>query len=185
MSHVQSFPEELFHRMQSYGRGLPSPKETHEFVDSMIHFLFPLRNYKDVRVTHLRYEWERLRCLFVDILSSLDSLLDDSPENLSQRFFDAIPSIHEQLLEEADFFVQCDPAAKSKGEVMLCYPGFYAIDVYRLANELYRMKIPILPRAISEYAHSKQVSTSTPAPPLAVNFISTTVQVPSSAKPPK
>ncbi|MDR1154585.1 MAG: serine acetyltransferase [Bacteroidales bacterium] len=155
MSNVQNFPEELFRRMQSYGRGLPSPEETHEFVDSMIHFLFPMRNFKDARITHLCYEWERLRCLFVDILVSLETLLDESPEALAQCFFDAVPAIHEQLLEEADYFVQCDPAAKSKDEVMLCYPGYYAIVVYRLANELYRMKIPILPRAISEYANSK------------------------------
>jgi serine O-acetyltransferase len=155
MSDAQNFPEELFHQMQSYSKGLPSPKETHEFVDSMIHFLFPLRNYRDVRVTHLRYEWERLRCLFVDLLASLGTRLHESPEVLAQRFFDTIPSIHQQLLEEADYFVQCDPAAKGKGEVMLCYPGYYAIAVYRLAGELYRMEIPVLPRAISEYAHSK------------------------------
>ena len=155
MSDVQNFPEELFRRMQSYNKGLPSPKQTHEFVDSIIHFLFPLRDYKDIKINRLRYEWERLHYLFVEILSLLDTMLHDPPEDLSQRFFGAIPSIHEQLLEEADYFVQCDPAAKSKEEVMSSYPGFYAITVYRLANELYRLKIPVLPRAISEYAHSK------------------------------
>ena len=155
MSNVQNFPEELFRRMQLCGSGLPSPTQTREFVDGMIQLLFPLRNCKDVKVAHLRCEWEQLRCLFEDILSSLDPLLNESPEDLSQRFFDVIPAIHEQLLDEADYFVQCDPAAKSREEVMLCYPGFYAIAVYRLSNELYRMKIPVLPRAISEYAHSK------------------------------
>jgi serine O-acetyltransferase len=150
-----NFPEKLFYRMQSYGLGLPSPQQTHEFVDDMVRFMFPLRGGKDLKILHLRYEWERLRCHFVDLLSSLEPLLEESPEDVTQRFFAAIPSIHEQLLEEADHFVQCDPAARSVEEVMLCYPGYYAISIYKLANELYRMKVPVLPRAISEYAHSK------------------------------
>ena len=155
MGNAQNFPEELLHRMRLYSKGLPSPKQTHEFVDNIFHFLFPLCNHEDVKVAHLHCEWEQLRCLFAEVLSSLNPMLGESSEVLSQRFFDAIPSIHEQLLEEVDYFVQCDPAAKSKEEVLLCYPGFYAMAVYRLANELYRMKIPVLPRAISEYAHSK------------------------------
>ena len=150
-----NFPEKLFHRMQSYDMGLPSPKQTREFVDSMTRFLFPLQGSRGLKILHLRYEWERLRCLFLDLLSSLEHLLEETPDDLSRRFFEAIPPIHEQLLEEARHFVQCDPAAKSVEEVILCYPGYYAISIYRLANELYRMKIPVLPRAISEYAHSK------------------------------
>ena len=150
-----SFPEKLFHRMQSYDMGLPSPKQTREFIDSLIRFLFPSRSGEKLKIQHLRYEWERLQCVFTDLLSSLESLLEKSPEDLSRHFFEAVPHIHEQLLEEAVHFVKCDPAAKNVEEVILCYPGYYAISIYRLANELYRMKIPVLPRAISEYAHSK------------------------------
>ena len=48
-----------------------------------------------------------------------------------------------------------DPAARSRESVILYYPGFYAIAVYRLSHELYKLKIPYLPRMISELAHSK------------------------------
>ena len=47
-----------------------------------------------------------------------------------------------------------DPAAKSIKEVYLAYPGFYAITMYRISHELWKLDIPILPRMISEYAHS-------------------------------
>jgi serine O-acetyltransferase len=123
-----------------------------------------------LKILHLRYEWERLRCLFADLLSSLEHLTDKTPEEVTQRFFAAIPPIHEQLLDEAAHFVQCDPAAKSVEEVMLCYPGYYAIAVYRLANELYRMNIPILPRAISEYAHSRTGIDIHPGATIGKNF---------------
>lgn len=141
--------------MQALDMCLPSLKQTHEFIDDMIRFLFPLCENKNMEISQLRDEWERLQRQFVDLLSSLEHLLEKSPEELSQYFFAAIPYIHEQLLEEAVHFAQCDPAAESAEEVILCYPGYYAISIYRLANELYRMNIPILPRAISEYAHSK------------------------------
>ena len=146
------FLEKLFYRMQSYRMWTPSPEQIHEFIDGMIGFLFSLRGSKDITVAQMRDEWERLRQRFAGLLSSSGQ---ESPEELSLRFFAAIPSIHEYLLEDAEHFVQCDPAAKSVEEVMLYYPGYYAIAVYKLANELYRMKIPLLPRAISEYAHSK------------------------------
>ncbi|MEL7147946.1 MAG: serine acetyltransferase, partial [Bacteroidota bacterium] len=48
-----------------------------------------------------------------------------------------------------------DPAAKSKSEVIRTYPGFYAIAAYRIANALYRLNVPLLPRVITEHAHGK------------------------------
>ncbi|KAF9657961.1 serine O-acetyltransferase EpsC [Tenacibaculum sp. ZH5_bin.1] len=61
--------------------------------------------------------------------------------------------IREKLDLDAKAFEKTDPACKSLGEVYLAYPGFHAIAVYRLSHELYKMKIPILPRMMSEYAH--------------------------------
>jgi len=171
------FPEKLYHRMQSYDMGLPSPQQTEEFTDGMIRFLFPLRGDKQTMgltrgfiplPVALRDEWERLRRLFVNLISSLHH--DELSEDLSQRFFAVIPYIHEQLLEEAAHFVNCDPAAKNVEEVMLCYPGYYAIAIYRLANELYRMKIPVLPRAMSEYAHGKTGIDIHPGAAIGRNF---------------
>lgn len=66
-----------------------------------------------------------------------------------------VPAIRGKLLMDASFAYESDPAARSKDEIILCYPGFYAVAVYRLATELYRSEIPLLPRMISEYAHSK------------------------------
>ena len=48
-----------------------------------------------------------------------------------------------------------DPAARSKAEIVLCYPGFYAISIYRIAHVLYTLGIPYIPRVMSEYAHEK------------------------------
>ena len=164
-----NFPEKLFNSIQSHGVCLPSPKQVHEFIDDILTYLFPLygNKCKDLSIKYLNDEWKRLQSLFVNLLTSFKQ---ESPDELSHRFFTAIPIIHEQLLEEADNFVQCDPAAECVEEVILCYPGYYAIAIYRLANELYRMKIPVLPRVISEYAHSKTGIDIHPGATIGKNF---------------
>ena len=62
--------------------------------------------------------------------------------------------IRRKLDLDALAFLNSDPAAKSLREVYLAYPGFYAIAVYRLSNQLLKQEINILPRMMSEFAHS-------------------------------
>lgn len=69
------------------------------------------------------------------------------------NYVGSLPRILELLNLDAETFVQDDPAAISKEEVYLCYPGFYAIAIYRLAHELYKAGFPMVPRLMTEYAH--------------------------------
>ena len=64
-------------------------------------------------------------------------------------------ALRTELSEDIAFAYESDPAAGSIDEIILCYPGFLAIFVYRLAHILYLHGIPLLPRMMSEYAHSK------------------------------
>jgi serine O-acetyltransferase len=70
-------------------------------------------------------------------------------------FMDKLPQIKKLLDEEAYVFSCNDPAANSIDEIIIAYPGFFALTVHRIAHELNRLGIPILPRLFSEYAHSK------------------------------
>lgn len=58
------------------------------------------------------------------------------------------------LKTDMEMTYMSDPACESLDEIIIAYPGFYAISVYRIANILYELKIPIIPRILSEYAHS-------------------------------
>lgn len=69
------------------------------------------------------------------------------------NYIGKLPQILELLNLDAEAFLQDDPAALSKEEVYLCYPGFYAIAIYRLAHELYKVGFPMVPRLMTEYAH--------------------------------
>ena len=67
----------------------------------------------------------------------------------------AIPGLRDLLATDIEAAYDGDPAAQSKGEIVLAYPGLQAIAVYRLAHVLYVADIPLVPRVMSEYAHSR------------------------------
>ncbi|MBU2498186.1 MAG: serine acetyltransferase [Proteobacteria bacterium] len=70
------------------------------------------------------------------------------------RFMEALPEIRRVLATDIRAALEGDPAAKSSDEVILSYPGPFAIMVYRLAHELYELEVPLLPRMMTEYAHT-------------------------------
>ena len=70
------------------------------------------------------------------------------------KVIEKIPELRRSLAEDVVGAYEGDPAAKSHDEVIFSYPGLYAITVYRIANILHRLKIPQLPRIMSEHAHS-------------------------------
>lgn len=76
-------------------------------------------------------------------------------EAVCNGFFERLPTIQKMLLKDVEAGFNGDPAAKSREEVICSYPGFFAIYVYRVAHELYRMDVPFIPRIMTEYAHGK------------------------------
>ena len=74
---------------------------------------------------------------------------------LVEQFISSLPQIKRLMLSDIQAIYDGDPAARSKAEIVLCYPGFYAISIYRIAHVLYSLGIPYIPRVMSEYAHEK------------------------------
>lgn len=100
------------------------------------------------------------------IVTALTYTSDDpgarcAPDEVQQRadeimaaFFAELPNIQRVLLTDVQALFDGDPAAGSKEEVIFAYPGLYAIYVYRIAHVLYEQKVPIIPRIMTELAHS-------------------------------
>lgn len=78
-----------------------------------------------------------------------------TPEELCNEFIAQLPKVKNLLIKDIEAIYEGDPAAKCHQEVLICYPGFYAISIYRLAHELYILNIPLIPRIMTEYAHEK------------------------------
>jgi serine O-acetyltransferase len=66
-----------------------------------------------------------------------------------------LPDIYAWLRQDAEAIHQADPAARSVDEVILTYPGFYAIAIFRVAHALHALGMPLLPRLLTEFAHQR------------------------------
>jgi len=91
-------------------------------------------------------------------------------EEIVNDFFIELPKIKEKLDKDANAGFLGDPAAVSIDEVILTYPGFFTILVYRIANYLFNVKVPLIPRMMSEYAHSKTGIDIHPGATIGENF---------------
>ncbi len=85
-----------------------------------------------------------------------------TPEEIDKRAYDVcsamlckLPGIQKLLYKDVQAAFEGDPAAQSKEEIIYSYPGFFAIWVYRIAHELYQLDVPLIPRIMTEYAHSR------------------------------
>jgi serine O-acetyltransferase len=116
-----------------------------EFGRAVLAFLFPhfARTNLSERAD-IAAEEAALRAL-------LGQVVDQN--HLVDRFFAELPGIYDALLADADAMYQGDPAANSTDEVILAYPGFFAIALYRVAHALYELDIPLFPRVLSEFGH--------------------------------
>ena len=88
------------------------------------------------------------------IFSSNPDIIAEA-ENICCNLFESVPHIQEMLLLDVQAGYDGDPAADSKEQIIFSYPGFYATFVYRIAHELYKMKVPFIPRVMTEHAHGK------------------------------
>ncbi|HAL01800.1 MAG TPA: serine acetyltransferase [Lachnospiraceae bacterium] len=80
---------------------------------------------------------------------------DDKSESIALEFVKELPALQKLIMKDVEAELQGDPAASSKEEIIFSYPGLYAIYVYRIAHVLYELNVPIIPRIMTEHAHSK------------------------------
>lgn len=74
---------------------------------------------------------------------------------LTHEILEQLPRIQQMLMTDIEATFDGDPAAADKEEIIFAYPGLFAIFVYRVAHELYLRRIPMIPRMMTEYAHSR------------------------------
>ena len=79
---------------------------------------------------------------------------DDRARNVTGALLARMPELQRLLQKDLEAFFEGDPAAHNREEVVLSYPGFFAIFIYRIAHELYVRDVPMIPRIMTEYAHA-------------------------------
>ena len=151
---MPTFPEHLFQHHINSPR-TPSPRRVVDFMTGLLGMLFP--ELSEQRYGSLREFENRYDALFLDLndlLQTLQPELHQPPHELEAAFRQRLPDVHRLLLQDAAAIDRGDPAARSRTEVIRTYPGFFALAVHRLAHEFYHLRVPLVPRLLSEYAHS-------------------------------
>jgi serine O-acetyltransferase len=98
--------------------------------------------------------YERLKNTLVKLLSSTKACVCCDINEVSYKFFEGLAEIHRVLLTDVEAILEGDPAAHSHFEIVRAYPGFLAIGYYRIAHALLQLEVPLLPRILTEHAHS-------------------------------
>lgn len=134
----------------------PSPKLITQFFDDLLETLFPeiaMRTFRSKKELSIHLQKLEL---------TLDELLTRNPMGskpdlveTAQHFFRQLPDIHASIWQDIRATYEGDPAAKSISEIIRTYPGFYAIAAYRIAHALHLLGVKIIPRIITEHAHSR------------------------------
>ncbi len=131
---------------------LPPVSKSVVFADNLSKFLFPVLSENKCEKAEVKFN--RLNGELMELLIPMGYDVNTA-EVVSKRFMNRLSRVYSLLLTDAQAIYDGDPAAKSIEEVVLSYPGFWAICIYRLAHELAVLEIPLIPRIISEYAHGK------------------------------
>ena len=139
-------------------------------VNKMLRILFPGyyrdRTYRvynaasqlSLQIEDVMYYLNREIAKVLKYVSESDQVSEEQIRRKAQKitvsFLKRIPAIREYLETDLEAAFDGDPAAASKDEIILSYPGMLAITVYRMAHELFSLSVPLIPRTMTEYAHS-------------------------------
>ncbi|MDN3584893.1 serine O-acetyltransferase [Mucilaginibacter flavus] len=148
-----SFIQLLYETHKAEWEATPKIRQCVGWLSDLFEFLFPNNHANKLSIYggHLKKNQ-------IDLENILLSYLDPANINIEEAvvsFYDSLNEIYQDLRKDASMIYEKDPAATSIHEVIVSYPGFYAIAVYRIAHQLTRLAIPILPRILSEHAHGK------------------------------
>ncbi len=140
---------------------LPSRKAVVDILRELRSLMFPAY-YGDTALLTLAPEdyaallldriEEHLQC---QIALALPQEEAEQAAQIARDFIAALPHVQKLLLKDVEATYDGDPAAQNKSEIIFAYPGLYAIFVYRVAHELYIRNVPMIPRIMTEYAHSR------------------------------
>jgi serine O-acetyltransferase len=153
------------------GAAMPSIDDLKEIMNRLAAAIFPgYFGQAQVRLESLRYHLaanldsvyrklceQILRgfCFSCEKQQAACAPRDSQSKQTARAFMDAIPEIRRRLAGDAKAAYEGDPAAQSSGEAIFCYPSLRAMLHHRIAHELYKLGVPVIPRMISEMAHAQ------------------------------
>lgn len=150
-----AFLESLAAQNAQFAYRLPSRCDVTQFVANLMQFLFPVtQDCRQVEL-HLDQAYDNLLNDLACLLKPIQANTEIDNKAIANQFFTQfLPPIYQDLLLDAQAITDNDPASAGIEEVIAVYPGFYAIAIYRVAHALIALDVPLLPRMLTEHAHT-------------------------------
>ena len=155
-------------QQQKWIRAIDSSKITN-WLDDLFRIIFPEKALDSIQIELLL---DQNKTRFIAILTEInkDETTSKSRE-VAESFYAKLPELYSSMQQDAQAILDTDPAADCIQEIINSYPGFFAIEVYRIANAISSLTTCLLPRILTEYAHSKTGIDIHPSATIGVPFI--------------
>jgi serine O-acetyltransferase len=151
----KEFLQHIFEKQKQI-EATPSNEEIANWALQVISLLFPeVSMNRFFSVDEMAVEWEKLKDDLCTILNATSACRRQDKKHIAEAFFEELPHICKILTTDVSATLKGDPAARSEFEVIRAYPAFYALSFYRMAHTLFKLDVPLIPRILTEWAHSK------------------------------
>ncbi|GAA4793598.1 serine acetyltransferase [Olivibacter ginsenosidimutans] len=150
----EEFLQHIYEQQQKV-EAVPSNQIIAEWAFNLLDLIYP------ERLTTPKYSLDALRDRFIALQQTLVEILDATKackecnnQTVAKHFFEQIPSLYRVMNTDVEAILDGDPASRSRFEIIRTYPGFLAISLYRIAHALLSLQVPLIPRILTEHAHS-------------------------------
>jgi serine O-acetyltransferase len=151
----KEFIQTLYQR-QKRAQALPPNQAIADWAFQLIGLLFPeLADRIFSNEEEIEAEFKKLQQTLNHLLDATQACNDCHNDIIAEKFSNQIIPLYETLKTDIVALNSGDPAANNEFEVIRTYPGFWAIAFFRIAHELLKLETPLIPRILTEYAHSK------------------------------
>lgn len=149
------FQRQIFNKHKSL-EAVPPTEVIAAWALQLTGLLFPEKgNYVCANIHEVENGFDELENGLKKIMDATKACRQSDNKVRAKKFFESLPDLYRVMLTDIKALVDGDPAAHSEFEVIRAYPGFFAISFYRIAHQLLMLGIPLIPRILTEFAHSK------------------------------
>ena len=150
----EEFYRHIYHK-QNHIQAIPSNQEIAAWAVNLLNLVYP------ERLTRPDYTIEEIKAMFsasekalIRILDATKACTDCNKTQITTSFYQDLPELYRKMNTDITATLNGDPAAQSEFEIIRTYPGFLAVSLYRIAHQLLQLGVPLIPRVLTEYAHS-------------------------------
>ncbi|MBI1341826.1 MAG: serine acetyltransferase [Terrimonas sp.] len=152
---TNEFYRYIYEKQQAV-EAVPPNEKIAGWVEKLICLLYPEKSACfHASLEEIKASFDNLSLELVHLFDATKACSGCDNREKAAAFFNQIPELYRLLNTDLEALLSGDPAARTRFEIIRAYPGFYAISFYRIAHALLGLDIPLIPRIITEYAHSK------------------------------